>query len=120
MIELSIREVVVAANSLKLLLELPLPAKEAYRLALASKIIQDRLQTYEKVRETLVRKYGKQVEGDTVIRVGNEDLQKFASEMEPLLNEKVQLDMDPIAVEVLGDVKISSMDMASLSPFFKN
>jgi hypothetical protein len=61
MIKLTLRDIAPMIESLNNVMNLPLPAKESYRLGVAAKLIQDRITVYEKARQNLVAKYGEPV-----------------------------------------------------------
>lgn len=119
MIKLSLRQIASMVNSINSIMSLPLPAKDSYRLGVAAKLIQERIIVYEQARQNLVTKYGEKVEKENVIRVKDENIEAFTKEIEGLLQETVEVNFDPISIELLGDNKINANDMANLSPFFK-
>jgi predicted phage-related endonuclease len=118
MIKLTLRDIAPMIESLNNVMNLPLPAKESYRLGVAAKLIQDRITVYEKARQNLVAKYGERVEQEGVIRVKPENIEDFNKEIEGLLKEEVEVNMNPISIDLLGDNKVNARDMANLSPFF--
>ena len=118
MIKLTLRDIAPMIESLNNVMNLPLPAKESYRLGVAAKLIQDRITVYEKARQNLVAKYGGRLEQEGVIRVKAEHIEDFNKEIEGLLKEEVEVNMNPIPIDLLGDSKVNARDMANLSPFF--
>jgi hypothetical protein len=115
--KITLRDVTPMFDSLNVLMNLPLPAKDSYRLSLAAKTIQEKLVAYEQVRRGLVTKYGEKVDNEDVIRVKPENAAAFQKEMEGLLNEEIEVNFKPISIALLGENKISARDMANLSPF---
>lgn len=105
-------------ESLDILLNLSLPAKDSYKLAVAANQLKERFGVYEQTRQNLVKKFGEHVAAENVIRVKNEHVEEFSKELEGLLSETVELEISPISVTVLGDTKLTAKDMAILSPFF--
>lgn len=118
MIKLTLREVAPMVSSLNSVMNLPLPARESYRLGVAAKMIQEKITVYEQARQNLVNKYGEKVESEGVIRVKPENLDNFNKQIQDLLAEEVEVNMKPIPLELLGDSKMSAIDMANLAPFF--
>ncbi len=118
MIKLTLKDIVPMVNSLNIVMSLPLPAKDSYRLGIAAKMIQEKLIVYEKARYNLVTKYGEKVESENVIRVKVENIDSFNKEIEELLAESIEINMNPIPIDKLEDNKINAIDMANLSPFF--
>ena len=114
--KLTIREVAPMLQSLESLMNVPLPAKESYRLGLVAKQIQDKLVVYEQTRHKIVTKYGEKIESEGVIRVKPENAEQFGREMEGLLAEEIEVNFTPISISLLGESKMSARDMANLSP----
>ena len=108
-------------SSLSAILNLPLPIKDAYRLGIAAKQIQEKVVIYERTRQNLIKKYGETFETpqkETVMRVKAENVESFTKELEPLLEETFEINMDPIPIDTVGDSKLNAIDMLNLSPFF--
>lgn len=118
MIKLTLREMASMVNSFNAVLNLPLPARDSYRLGIAAKQIQERVVVYEQTRQNLIKKYGETNDKEGVIRVKPENVELFTKELEPLLQETLEINMDPISLETVGDTKINAIDMLNLSPFF--
>lgn len=120
MIKLTLREIAPMVNSLNAVMSLPLPARDSYRLGVAAKLIQERISIYEQARQNLVAKYGEKLEKEGIIRVKTENIDDFNKEIESLLQESVEVNMNPIPISLLGDSKVNAIDMANLSPFFSD
>lgn len=120
MIKLTLREIAPMVNSLNAVMNLPLPARDSYRLGVAAKMIQERISVYEQARQNLVSKYGQKLEKEGIIRVKDENIEEFNKEIESLLQESVEVNMNPIPISLLGDSKVNPNDMANLSPFFSD
>ena len=121
MIKLTLREMAPMINSFNAILNLPLPARDAYRLGIAAKQIQERVVVYEQTRQNLIKKYGETVETpqkETFMSVKAENVESFTKELEPLLEETLEINMDPIPVDTVADSKLNAIDMLNLSPFF--
>ncbi len=121
MIKLTLKQIVPMIESLNSVSSLPLPAKEAYRFALATKSIQEKIQAYEQTRQSLITRYGEKTKddkGEDVIRVKNENMNDFVKEIDSLLSETIEINMPPISIDLLGDAKLTTVQMNLLSPFF--
>lgn len=108
-------------SSLNSILNLPLPARDAYRLGVAAKQIQERVTIYEQTRQNLIKKYGETTETpqkEIVIKVKAENIDAFTKELEPLLEETLELSMEPISIDMVGDNKLNAIDMLNLAPLF--
>lgn len=119
--KITLKELLQNVNSLSNLLNKELPVKTAYRLGRLSKAIQSELDQFNLTRNNLIKKYGKEKDGQ--YQIDPEDkttMKKFEKEIEELLSVEITIDAyDPIAVDDLGDIKLSAMDMGNLSIFFK-
>lgn len=85
-------------NSEEVLIKLSkseLPVALAYKLAKVMKPISSELVELEDFRKKLVMKYGVQQE-DGMITVPPENIEKFVEELNPLLNEEVDLPFEKI------------------------
>lgn len=121
MIKLTLRDMAPMVNSFNVILNLPLPARDAYRLGIAAKQIQERVVVYEQTRQNLIKKYGETIETpqkETVMRVKAEHIDAFTKELEPLLEETLEVNMEPISLDTVGDSKLNAIDMLNLAPFF--
>lgn len=106
-------------ESLKKLIELPLPIKISYSLSKVLNNISKELILLEEQRMNLVRKYGETNQETKEIKVSNENLDLFVKEFNELLQEELELMIKPININSLGDdLKLSPVDMARLEKFF--
>lgn len=121
MIKLTLRDMAPMVNSFNVILNLPLPARDAYRLGIAAKQIQERVVVYEQTRQNLIKKYGETIETpqkETVMRVKAEHIDAFTKELEPLLEETLEVNMEPIPIDTVADSKLNAIDLLNLAPFF--
>lgn len=90
-----------------------LPVKTAYWLKRIAKAAEGEMKQLDEVRVQLVKKYGEEdAEGN--VKVKDENLEPFANEFGELLKESIDLPGDPIALDRLGDVKLSALDLMRL------
>jgi hypothetical protein len=93
-----------------------LPITIAYRISKALKVIASELADLEDARQKLVQKYGVEKEGNVVVI--EENLNMFVEELNPLLQEEIEIPLEPITVESLPDsVNLSPMQLSQLSFF---
>jgi hypothetical protein len=119
MIKFTLKELVPMVDSIDILLSIKLQAKDAYMLSLAAGKLRQKFDAYEIDRQNLVKKYGDLLQTENVIRVKPENMATFQNELEGLLSQTVELMVEPISVDSLGDNKMTAKDMAILAPFFK-
>lgn len=119
--KLTLKELLQNVESLGKLLNKELPVKTAYRLGKLSKALQSELDQFNLTRNNLIKKYGKEKDGQYQIDPDDKEaLEKFNKEIEELLSVEINIDVyDPISVDELGEIKLSAIDMSNLSVFFK-
>jgi hypothetical protein len=117
MAKITLRNLISISSSIKNLISLPLPAVESFRLAVAARQIQEKLNDFEKVKQMMFLKYGEEADNKTM-KIKTENQEIFISEIERLLEENIELDIKPFPISVLGENKISASDMMNLSLFF--
>jgi hypothetical protein len=117
----TLKDIVQNVDSLRKLLNKELPVKTAYRLGRLSKAIQSELDQFNLTRNNLIKKYGKEKAGQHQIDPDDKEaFEKFNNEIESLLSVEIKIDAyEPIAIDELGDIKLSAIDMSNLSIFFK-
>jgi hypothetical protein len=93
-----------------------LPINIAYRISKALKVIASELTNLEETRQKLVQKYGVENEGSVVVT--EENLNMFVEELNPLLQEEIEIPLEPIKVESLPEsVNLSPIQLSQLSFF---
>lgn len=119
--KLTLKELLQNVESLGKLLNKELPVKTAYRLGRLSKVLQSELEQFNLTRNNLIKKYGKEKDGQYQIDPDDKVvMEKFNEEIEQLLEIEINIDAyDPISVDELGEIKLSPIDMGNLSIFFK-
>lgn len=90
-----------------------LPAKTAYWLKRITKAVGSESEQVETLRNQLIEKYGTKT-GDKIQVEDEESLKKFSEEMNEVLAEDIDLPGDPLALDRLGDVKLSALDLMRL------
>ena len=101
---------------LSTLLDKELPVKASWKLNKLIRFFDGELESIERFRIQLVKKYGVDVDGTT--KVLEENMPNFVNELNDLLSEEVEYEYEPIPVDVLGDITISTRDMMSLEKIF--
>jgi len=109
-------EIHLAKPALTKLMNLDLPVNVAFRLSRIAKLVGDVFQDIEVQRVKLVEKHG--VPSGPGFKVEPENVAVFEDELNLLLDtETVTLDVAPIILNMLGDVKLTPMEMLALEPF---
>lgn len=118
--ELTLKQLVEKSDSLLKLLNKELPVKTAYRLGRLSNAVKSELEQYNIHRNLLIKKYGKEKDGQVIIEPGEKEAtENFIRDNEELLSVTVKIDSySPISIGELGDIKLSPIDSGNLEIFF--
>lgn len=119
---ISLKELLESVDSLSKLINKELPVKAAYRLGRLTKAVRSELDQFNLTRNTLLKKYGKEKDGQYQIDTEDKKAQEsFNKEIDELLNLEIKInDYEKISIEELGDIKLSPIDMNYLIVFFKD
>ena len=111
-------EIVAGIEAINKLLDAPLKARTAFRLGKLSKELSPHFETYEKVRQELLEKFGTKVESDddsgNVQYQFNGTADKFQTELMMMLEEKVDVKVRKIKVTELNGANLTARDMMAL------
>ena len=112
-------EIVAGIEAINKLLDAPLKARTAFRLGKLSKELSPHFETYEKVRQELLEKFGKKVESDdengqVQYSFANGTAEKFQTELIAMLEEKVDVKVRKIKVTELNGANLTARDMMAL------
>lgn len=118
----TLKEVRVLERSLYQITKKELPIRISYRLAKLLQTCLDELSTLEKARLELINKYPAPEVQNPPDKATPEELErenKIREEFALLLEEAVEIPFEPLTVEELGDINISTLDMLGLFPIIK-
>jgi len=112
-------EIVAGIEAINKLLDAPLKARTAFRLGKLSKELSPHFETYEKVRQELLEKFGEKVESDdengqVQYSFANGTAEKFQTELIAMLEEKVDVKVRKIKVAELNGTNLTARDMMAL------
>jgi len=112
-------EIVAGIEAINKLLDAPLKARTAFRLGKLSKELSPHFETYEKVRQELLEKFGEKVESDdengsVQYSFANGTAEKFQTELMAMLEEKVDVKVRKIKVTELNGANLTARDMMAL------
>ena len=112
-------EIVAGIEAINKLLDAPLKARTAFRLGKLSKELSPHFETYEKVRQELLEKFGEKVDSDEEngqiqYSFANGTAEKFQTELIAMLEEKVDVKVRKIKVSELNGVNLTARDMMAL------
>ena len=112
-------EIVAGIEAINKLLDAPRKARTAFRLGKLSKELSPHFETYEKVRQELLEKFGEKVESDdengqVQYSFANGTAEKFQTELIAMLEEKVDVKVRKIKVAELNGTNLTARDMMAL------
>ena len=133
---LKLAEVIAAASALAEIQAVPLPAKAAYRIARLIERLSREQRTWEQTQQRLLIEAGAERKGPRLHLPAPEKLQDeseadfkvraeefgermraLQAQLEEVLAESVEIDLDPLPLDVLGEAKVKPADMLKLLPF---
>ncbi len=110
-------QLINAKDAFEELVNTPLPAAVAYRLQRVARVVQPEFRSFEELRVKLVHELGEKGEdGATVVTAKN--MPAFNEQVAALLNEDVELNFKPLAIEDLGDTAVTAADLLLLDWLF--
>jgi len=122
LVQLKLGEIRLLIEGLRKIVDKPLPVKTAYRLSKIIRIVNDEFTDFETARGKLVRKHSKEGEEEgspAEVKVDPEKQQQFFEEFNTLLGEEIEIDINLISLEDLGDISLTAADMFSLQKIIK-
>lgn len=97
----------------------------AYRIAKNIKVIDEELKTFEETRLNIVKEYSnkdkdgnpatkKDVNGNEVFDIDNENMKLLSQEIEKLQDEKVDIDIRQLSLEEIDKAELSPLELSSI------
>jgi len=121
---LKLEEAVRAAQSLPIILDREIPAREAFLFARLSAQLSQELKIFEETRFKLIEKYGERDDNGNLIQEDNHykisDPEAFQKEYNELLNHEIEVTFDPIDISRLDGINFKPRDLINLSVLLKD
>ncbi len=114
-IELELGKLLENKEALENLANTELKFSDALNISKIIKSSHEALDTFEKERVKLVKKYSSSEEGSNEIRVSSENLEVFNKEIQEMVNTKVSINGEKINSKNLENVKLTARDIILLS-----
>ena len=117
--EITYRELAEMSTSLNRLVQVNMPAKYAFRLQKTMKTLQQELKDLNEHKETLIKKYGEEVDNEKgrSIQVKTEHAETFWNEWNEILEDTITITANPIPLSLIEDSEVTIADMALLERF---
>lgn len=125
----TLRELTPIIQSLNNFVQVPIPARYSWRLGKVMKKLQAEIEEFNASKNELFRKYGEEVQipsqapgmpAGRQMRIREEHMTQFTSELDELLSESVTINFDPIPISLVENSEMSIADMANLEAFFED
>lgn len=116
-IALTLGELVQAEEALERLIEVKLPAKQAYHVAKLVRLVKAETQHYHSQREESIRELGDAVPDGSEIRVSPDKMPEFLKRLNELHAVETRIDWTPLHLQDLPD--ITPADLLRLGPLVK-
>ena len=111
-----LNQIYTAQSTIEKILKMDMPVKEAFLWRKLVKAINEELGQFEGCRKGLVDKYAeKDAEGR--FNLLEENKEAFNSEIQELLTVEMELNIKPLDLSKLGNIKVSAIDIMALEPF---
>ena len=112
---MKLQDLVVAEQPMARLMEQKMSALTAYRLALIVRQMEPHLAEFKKQRLEIARRYGEEKDGQ--VTVPEERMAEFLKELQPLLDEEVEIKFHPISPQAIEGM-MTPQDMYALHWLF--
>lgn len=127
MIKIKLFEISKILESIYKILDKDLPIKCAYSLSKLTKMIIAENQTLEENRIKLLERYGEKdnsnklkVNENGTVSIMKEHIDTFQEQYNELMNIEVEIDVNSVSIESLGDINVSPKDLLVLDRFIKD
>ena len=109
------------SGALQRLMREPLPAVASFQFARRAKKIISEWDLLKEEIFKLVEKYGEEQEDSPGHwNVLPDKMEEYQAELNSLLDAEIKLDIEPIRIELLGDMSVSTDDMVVLQFLFSD
>ena len=116
---MQLSQIAGAMPTIQKLMDSTLKVSVAFRLAKFAKQVEPHMESYDKLRQELLEKYGTKDEdegedGQVRYTFKNGQAEKFAKELEELLQEKVDLKIKKFKISDIDDAELTPRDILSI------
>lgn len=109
-------EVMNAMMAAQAIAQKPMPAKAAYWVARLIAKLEGEFKTIQTQRNALIQKHAG--EGRQMIDADDpERVQAFIAEFQPILESEIEVNAEPLKIDVFGDCNLTASDIIQLGKF---
>ena len=110
--KLTLGKIYGSVNALKILNEARLPIKVTYKLSKNIKEIENNLSTINPQINSILTKYGEEINGKTIVK--NENFDVFKKEYDELMTIEEELNISELTLDELESVELSNVDLLTI------
>lgn len=121
----SIYDIISAIPVFTKILQYEFTAKQSFMIGRALRTLNTETESFNKTREEVLRKYAEcDTTGEMIVENGNAKIREgemanFQNEINDLLYTDLEVDIKPIPVDWLDDVKLTPQETLILEPFIQ-
>ena len=126
MITVTLENIINSAESLRALAQKELKGKTAYRVSRMLRELDNEYSLFNETRAELIKKYGVRDENGELVVSENGDytlekehIEDFYKEINDLLKNEIELNVNKIELDDLGDITFTPNEMLMLEPFIE-
>lgn len=125
MIKVNLYNIISSNQIFNRLLKQEFNGRQAFLISRLMKAIGEEIDSYNKIKEEMIRKYAKKNEDGTnvvvngIIQVMEEHEEQFSKELNELMLTTFEINAEPIPFDWLEEVKITPSEAYVLEPFIK-
>ena len=117
-VKMKLSEITETYNALNRILNAPITAKSAYRISRALSKVVSIIKDFDKAKQKLLEKYGdKQEKGGYKVPESAEKKAALDDEFEDLLAQETELEIFPIPMNWLDEIRITPAELLALDKF---
>lgn len=126
MITVTVNEILDSVEFFKKLGNMPLQAKVAFKVTRMMKAIDEEIANFGSAKQQVLKRYADLNErGELILNekseanVKEENREKYRAEMIELLKTEINLQIDPIELDELGDIDFTPNELMDIEKFIK-
>ena len=126
MIKVRLREIIDSTDVLRKLAGESLRGRTAFQISKLLKKLEEELDLFNKTRVEIIKKYGEKDDNGELktddngnVKIVEESASVFNQEMLDLLNQEIEINANPIALDDLENINFTPAEITILIPFIQ-
>lgn len=119
----SIYDIISASPIFTKILQHEFTGKQSFMISRVLRALNTETKSFNKIREEVLKKYaetddvGEMIVSEGNVKIRDGEMESFQKEINELLYAELDIDVKPIPVDWLDDVKLTPQEMLILEPF---